>query len=123
MNDDLLIKIKDDGEYPLDVDETLANLTGLETAELEEFLGGFEYYDPRNGGTRSIIATIWLAKKQAGQNVSLHDVGQIKGLVFGDAFDMEELNGGPPAEGAEAPISPDEQLSTELTSVDSGAGS
>ena len=126
MSDDLLIKLKDDaGEmqsYPLDVDETLANLTGLETADLEEFLGGFEYFDPRQGGTRSIIATIWLAKKQAGENVTLNDVGNIKGLIFGDRFDLEEMNGSPPAPGADAPSSADEQPGTEPTSEPSGAG-
>lgn len=127
MSDDLLIKLKDDTgemqEYPLDVEETLANLTGLETAEVEEFLGGFEYFDPRSGNARSVIVTIWLAKKQAGENATLNDVGQLKGLIFGDRFDVEELNGGPPAPGADAPSSPDEQPGTELTSDDSGAGS
>lgn len=126
MSDDLLIKLKDDEgvqqEYPLDVDETLANLTGLETANLEEFLGGFEYFDPQRGGTRSIIATIWLAKKQAGESVTLNEVGNMKGLIFGDRFELGELNGGPPAEGAQAPTSPDEQLGTEPTSDGSGAG-
>lgn len=123
MSDDLTVKLKGIGDYPLDVGATLADLTGTETAELEEFVGGFENFDPRSGSVRSMIATIWLAKKQAGEKDTLHDVGQIKGLVFGDVFDIEEavVNGRPPAQGADAP-STDETPGTEPTSDASGAG-
>lgn len=126
MSDVLLIKLRENGEeheYPLDVEVQLAELTGIETADMEEFLGGISNFDPRSGSVRSLIVAIWLAKRQAGLKDTLYDVGQIKGLVFGDVFDIEELNGGPPAEGAQAPGSPDEQPGTEPTSGDSGAGS
>ena len=121
MSVDLVVKLKDDGEYPLDVDETLADLTGTETAMIEEYLGGWEHFG--GGSTRSVIVTIWLAKRQAGLRVSLEEVAETKGLIFGDVLDLKEMNGGPPVQAAQAAASsPDDQPSTDRTSEDSGTG-
>lgn len=115
---DLTVKIKGDGDYPLDVDATLADLTGTETAMLEDYLGGWQNFG--HGTTRGLIVTIWLAKRQAGKAVSLEEIAEMKGLVFGDAVAVDEaagVNGGPPAEAASAATP-----STEPDSVTYGVG-
>lgn len=101
---DITITIKGDGEYPLDVDETLADLTGAETIMLEEYLGGWDKFDLSGGSTRSLIVCVWLAKRQAGKKTSLDEIGEIKGLVFGDALqvDSEDTDAGPPDMAAQA---------------------
>jgi len=120
VSDELVVKIKGDGDYPLDPEAALADLTGTETIMLEEFLGGWDKFDPRGATTRSLVAIIWLAKRQAGKDVSLDEVAEIKGLMFGDVFDLEEVsNGGPPAE---APDSAPSLSSSESSSDPSGVG-
>lgn len=98
---DLIVRLKGEGDYPLDVEATLADLTGTETAMLEEYLGGWDNFG--GNSVRSVIVTIWLAKRQAGKTVTLEEIAATKGLIFGDAFETVEVNGdGPPAEAATA---------------------
>lgn len=119
----LVVKVKGDGDYELDIEETLADLTGAETIMLEEYLGGWERFDIKAGNARSVIAIIWLAKRQAGKNVSLDEIAETKGLIFGDAFDLEEVkNGGPPAPAAQDAALTSASSSSESTSETSGDG-
>lgn len=99
-------------EYELEVEATLADLTGAETLMLEEYLSGWEHFG--SGTTRSAIVTIWLAKRQAGEQVSLEEIEGVKGLLFGGALELSEVNGGPPAEAAVAatPSTPSPSEST-----------
>lgn len=117
---DLIVRLKGDGAYPLDVDATLADLTGDETMMLEEYLGGWDKFAIGSGSTRSVIVTIWLAKRQAGQTVTLDEIAATKGLVFGDVFEVEEVTNGGPPDGA-ATAAPD-ILSTPDGSEITGVG-
>lgn len=117
MSDELIVKVKGEPDLPLDVDAALADLTGDETVMLEEYLGGWQNFDITKGSARSVIAVIWLARRQAGQKSTLGEIGQIKGLLFGDAFDIEGGEEGPPA-GAATAATP----STLETSDTSGHG-
>lgn len=115
---DLIVKLKGDGDYELDINATLAELTGAETMLLEEYLGGWDNFDVVSGSTRSVIVTIWLAKRQAGKTVTLDEIASIKGLVFGDALDVQEVNGtGPPAVAAEAASNRSTPDTSEITGV------
>jgi hypothetical protein len=100
---DLVIKLKGDGEYPLDIEATMADLTGDETAMIEDYLDGLDNFDLQGRkSTKSVIVAVWLAKRQAGRHVTLAEVGAIKGLMFGDVLDMGEDAEVPPAEAAKA---------------------
>ena len=120
---ELVVKVQGDGDYPLNIEEALADLTGAETVVLEEYLGGWDRFDIKAGNARSVIAIIWLAKRQAGKDVSLEQVAETKGLIFGDAFDLEEVkNGGPPAPAAQDAALISESSSSASTSETSGDG-
>lgn len=95
---DVVVKIKGDGDYPLDVDAQLADLTGDETHDLETYIGGWNNLE--SGSTRSLIAMIWLAKRQSGKPATLAEIGQMKGIMFGDTVDVAEADDVPPAEAA-----------------------
>ena len=118
MSDQVIVKVAGE-DYPLDFEQTMADLTGEETVQLEEYLGGWEKFDLRGATTRSVIVLIWLAKRQAGKHATLEQIAQTKGLIFGDAFDIVEVEDGPPAV---APDSGRNNSSSESTSENSGAG-
>lgn len=93
--------LKINGEtYPLPIEEVLADLTGAESIMLEDYLGGWEKFEPKSGATRSVVVLVWLAKHHAGEDVSLADIEAMRGLVFGNA--VEEVDAGPPLEAASA---------------------
>ena len=70
-----------DTEYRFDLDEQLNTLTGLESAEVEDFLGGWDKLDANK--TKGMIFMVWLAKRSAGETDTLADVASIPGLLFG----------------------------------------
>lgn len=119
MSDMLVVKVRGEGDYELDVEQTMADLTGSETLELEEFLGGWDKFDLTGATTRSIVVLVWLAKRAAGKKASLEEILDMRGLVFGDAIELEEAKEGPPAE---APDSGHSSSSSESTSDLYGAG-
>ena len=86
--------------YALPFEEVLENLTGKESLMLEDYLGGWESLDFDNPNTRSIVVMVWLAKHHAGEHVSLDDIENMKGLVFGSA--VEEVDVRPPDVGTES---------------------
>ena len=118
MSDQVIVKVAGE-DYPLDFEQTMADLTGEETVQLEEYLGGWEKFDLRGATTRSVIVLIWLAKRQAGKHATLEQIAQTKGLIFGDAFDIVEVKDGPPVV---APDSGRSSSSSESTSESSGDG-
>lgn len=85
--------------YPLPIEEVLADLTGSESIMLEDYLGGWDQFSITSGTTRSVVVMVWLAKHHAGEEVELSDIEAMKGLVFGDAVEVEER---PPEVAAEA---------------------
>jgi hypothetical protein len=117
---DLVIKLKGDGDYPLDINAALADLTGDETAMVEDYLGGWDNFDLTGNRTaRSLIVTVWLAKRQAGKTVTLEEVAATKGLMFGDVLDMDvEDDTLPPAQAADEAAT----RSTPATSEPIGTG-
>lgn len=119
MSDMLVVKVRGEGDYELDVEQTMADLTGSETLELEEFLGGWDKFDLTGATTRSIVVLVWLAKRAAGKKASLEEILDMRGLVFGDAIELEEAKEVPPAEAPDSGLS---NSSSESNSDLYGAG-
>lgn len=86
---DTLLKIGGK-DYPLPLEDVLADLTGAESIMLEDYLGGWEHFSITSGTTRSVVVLVWLAKHHAGEKVEITDIEAMKGLVFGDAVEVEE---------------------------------
>lgn len=113
---DMIVKVEGT-DYPLNASNTLRELTGKETILLEEYLGGWENFDLGGRSTRSMVVTVWLAMHANGSQITIDEIENMKGIVFGDTVDVEELPG-PPASGAEAPTPSTPQEDSE----DSGHG-
>lgn len=95
--------LKIDGkDYPLPIEDVLAELTGSESIMLEDYLGGWDRFDMSGGATRSLIVLVWLARHHAGEEVEITDIEAMKGLVFGNTVDVEEVDALPPVLAAEA---------------------
>jgi hypothetical protein len=77
-----------DEVYDYDLDEQLKSQTGLESAAIEEFLGGWQNFRAQTATTKTTILLIWLGKRASGQTDTLEDVGNTPGLMFGDMIDI-----------------------------------
>jgi len=120
------LKLTMDGDvYEIDTAEVLSDLTGEETIELEDFLGGWKNFDTTGESARSLIVLVWLARRGNGQKVSIKDVSKEKGILFGDRIEIEDVE---PEEGSEVPPADaaDAEAATPSTpqdpSADSGTG-
>ncbi len=92
--------IKVDGKlYELSFEDAMADLTGAESAMLEDYLGGWENFVWDRPHTRSTVVLVWIAKNSAGETVPLAEIEQMKGLVFGNTVEVVD---GPPSEAADA---------------------
>lgn len=76
--------------YEFDVDEQLKTLTGIESALVEEFVGGWGRFDVKGQRTRSLIVIVWMAMRSAGEAVTLEDVAEMPGLVFGGLVSLDD---------------------------------
>ena len=70
-------------EYAFDEIAALESLTGEESAAVEDFLGGWHRFRDNTNRTRTVIVMVWLAKRSAGEQVTLDDVAKLPGLIFG----------------------------------------
>lgn len=84
-----------DETYEYDLDEQLRSLTGLESAELEEFLGGWKKFRSGAATVRTTIVLIWLGKRAAKQVTTLDEIAATPGLMFTDMVDIEDDDEGP----------------------------
>lgn len=104
------MRVTIDGEViEYDTDEMLEDLTGDETIECEDFLGGWDKFRAAGNATRSLIVLVWLAKRKLGSTATLQDVAKEKGILFGGRFDIDDLdeNGNPIERDAEGnPVRP-----------------
>ena len=117
MPTDLRVTV-DDKTYDLDIEQALEDLTGEETLEVEDLLGGWENFDATGDSAKSVYILYWLARRSSDANYSLKDALKEKGVLFGDRVEMEEVDD-PPAEAASQaaiPSTPSE------ASVPSGVG-
>jgi hypothetical protein len=98
--------------YEVDVTAQLATLTGTESITVEEYLGGFDKFRASGTTTRSVIVMLWLARRQAGETVTLDEVADTRGLVFGDV--IEEFDEEDAAEdlGVDPGLTPQQQSET-----------
>jgi hypothetical protein len=77
-------------EWTYDPDTELRSLTGLESAEVEEFLGGWHKFKAGGGTTRSAIVLVWLGQRSAGGKQTLEEIGNTPGFLLDeDGFDVE----------------------------------
>lgn len=92
--------------YELPLEDVLGDLTGEESARIEEFIGGWENFQTTKHATRSMIVMLWLAKRHAGETDTLEDVAAIRGLVFGGMVEVSGDDDAPndPAEDAGRPL-------------------
>lgn len=107
--------------YTFDLQEQLTSLTGLESAEVEEFIGGWERFQSPAARTRSAIVLVWLGKRAAGEASTLEEIGSTTGFLFGDVFDIDGDDEAP-----EDPMTPPEHgrpLAEQSDSADSSGGS
>jgi hypothetical protein len=77
-----------DEEFDYELDEQLKSLTGLESAEIEDFLGGWDNFRQRKATAKTSILLVWLGKRAAGQTATLEEIGNTPGLLFGDVFEV-----------------------------------
>jgi hypothetical protein len=92
--------------YELDMDESLRSLTGLESATVEEFIGGWHMFDAEGHSTRSLIVILWLAMRSGGEATSLDEVANMPGLMFGDLVEIDDDGEGRPQDPMEDPGRP-----------------
>lgn len=81
--------------YTYDLDDELKSLTGLESAELEEFLGGWTKFRSGAATTRTTIVLIWLGKRAAKEAATLDEIAATPGLMFGEMVEIEGADDGP----------------------------
>ncbi len=117
---DLIVRYQGPGDeepkdYPLPVDDVLEDLTGTESAMLEDYLGGWGNFSV-DASTRSAVVTIWLALRHNGQTRSIEAIEQTKGLLFGDALDIAEVDAANPPEQAADAAEPSSSPETSETS-------
>ena len=87
--------LKIDGQYyELPFEDALENLTGKESRMLEDYLGGWGNLRFDEVNTRSVVVMVWLAKHHAGEPVTLEQVEEMKGLLFGGT--VEDIDVRPP---------------------------
>lgn len=123
MPADLRVTDKSTGKvYEIDVAQTLEDLTGEETLAVEEFLGGWENFDQTGESARSFMLLYWLAKRGSGEKITLKDVLQEKGLLFGNRVDLEDMEDDSDSPPAEAPAEGATHSTPSVPSVVSGAG-
>jgi hypothetical protein len=125
MPNDLRVVV-DGKTYECDIALTLEDLTGDETLEIEDFLGGWENFDEKGGSARSVYVLYFLAKRANDPKVKLKDVTSEKGVVFGnrvDIQDIEEAKGETTDPPADAPAEGAIHSTQSEVSDDSGAGS
>lgn len=118
-NADLRVTV--DGDvYEINISDVLEDLTGEETLEVEEFLGGWENFDETGESARSAYLLYFLAKRGHNTKITLKEILKEKGVMFGDRVTLEDLDkegkNSPPAEGGETPSS------ASTPSDDSGPG-
>lgn len=132
MPADLRVTV-DEKVLEIDVSQVLEDLTGEETLAVEDFLGGWENFDSTGESARSVYLLYYLARRGTGEKITLKDVLQEKGVMFGDRVKLDDLdeNGNvveldeegkpkvPPAEAADEAATPS---TPSAPSVVSGAG-
>jgi hypothetical protein len=95
-----------DETFDYELDEQLKSLTGLESAEIEDFLGGWDNFRQRKATAKTSILLVWLGKRAAGQTTTLEEIGNTPGLLFGDVFEVLEGEDDEPENPMEEPSRP-----------------
>lgn len=85
--------------YEFELEEVLQDLTGKETVMLEDYLGGWENLRDRVSA-RSIVVWVWISKRSAGESITLEQIEDMKGLMFGDTVELADVDPPDEAEGA-----------------------